>query len=451
MMRLILSFFTAVFIFSSVSGAEETEKKAFIAYLKGDIKIVKKGSELPLNAKLGMSITAGDKIITGADSKTELKFEDGANLRIGDNSTLVLEELKQKDGTDRSTIKVMFGRVWMNIKKTLDSNPRESSLVTAKVIAAVKGTTYRADVDRDGEAVVTVYDGKVAISKEGKDEEAGKLEKVVSKTFVKAKFDEAEDAKDEWVRWNKNRDKLRVMIVFTERKNKELAVVPISEVVFAEEMLKNYIYTVIDQAELQNIRTSEKLIAAVKGDAAAAAAAGLEIGADLIITGQVDTDVTRPEMIAGWYSGVADITVKAVRCDTAVVLAAKNTQAKAPEITEQAAMTNAIRKASTTLLEQINDRIIKSWKIETSKGSSLDIVLTGVSFENTEAIRQALSSISGVKNVNQISLVAKRALLTLNFSGDSLSLVQKIGELKVKNITLNVVGLSMSKIEIEVK
>ncbi len=442
---------TAALIFSGVSLAEETEKKAVIGYLKGSVKVIKKGENIPVPARLGMSVSAGDRLETGLDGKTELKFEDGENFRIGDNSSVVIEELKQQNGTDKSTMKVVFGRIWMNIKKSLDSSPKESRLITRKVTAAVKGTTYRADVDKDGEAVVNVYDGTVSVDKDGKEELVSKLEKVSSKDLQKAKFDEAEDAKDEWVKWNKNRDKLRVMIVFTERKNKELAAIPISEVVFAEEMLKNYLYTVIDQAELKNIRESEKLKAAVKGDAAAAAAAGLEIGADLVITGQVDTDVTKPEFLAGWYSGVADMTVKAVRCDTAVMLAAKNIQTKAPEITEQAAMTNAIRKASIKLLEQMNDRIIKSWKNEAAKGSSMDLVLIGASFENTEAVRQALSSISGVKNVNQVSLVAKRALITLNFAGDSLALVNKIQELKIKDLALNIVGLSLNKIEIEVK
>lgn len=451
MKRLLTFVLTAVFAFTAASFAAETEKKAVVGYLKGDVKVTKKNEKTGTPAKLGMSLSPGDKIVTGAESKAELKFEDGANFRIGDNSSVTIEELKQQDGVDKSTMKVMFGRVWMNIKKSVDSNPRESRMVTPKVTAAVKGTTYRADVDKDGEAVINVYDGTVAVEKDAKEEYVTKLEKVASKDLVKAKFDEAEDAKDEWVKWNKNRDKLRVMVAFTERKNKELAFLSIAEVVFAEELLKNYLYTVIDQAELQKIRESAKLIAGVKGDAAAAAAAGLEIGADLVIVGQVDTDVTRPEMLAGMYSGVADMTVKAVRCDTAVVLGAKNIQSKGVEITEQAAMTNAIRKASGKLLEQMNDTIIKAWKTESSKGSSMDIVLVGVTFENVEAIRQALASISGAKNVNQVSLVAKRALITMTFAGDSLSLSQKIQEIKVKDLALNVVGLSMNKVEIDVK
>ena len=137
----------AVLIFTGVSLAEETQKKATVGYLKGAVKITKKADNKPLPAKLGMTLVPGDKIETGVDSKVELKLEDGSTFRIGDNSSVVIEEMKQENGTDKSTMKIMFGRVWMNIKKTLDSNPMDSKIVTPKVTAAVKGTTYRADVD----------------------------------------------------------------------------------------------------------------------------------------------------------------------------------------------------------------------------------------------------------------------------------------------------------------
>jgi len=349
-------------------------------------------------------------------------------------------------------MKVIFGRVWMNIKKTLDSNPRDARIVTPKVTAAVKGTTYRADVDKDGEATVNVYDGLVAVTKDGKEEEVKKSEKVASKEFLKAKFDETEDAKDDWVKWNKNRDKIRVMVVFTERKNGQLSMIPLSEVIFAEELLKNYLYSVIDQTTLNQIRENEKFKAALSDvkDGRKAAAAGLEFGADIIITGQVDASALKTDAGYGMTTGISDMAIRVVKCDTAEMVGAKQSQDRHPDIMEQGAFNGAVRKSSSKLVAAINDDIVKSWKKEAAKGASINISLYNVTFEKVEAVRNAIADISGAKNVNQISFVGGRALLTATFSGDSLTLAEKVAEINLKDIKLNVVGVSMSRIEIEV-
>ena len=442
----------AVLIFTGVSLAEETQKKATVGYLKGAVKITKKADNKPLPAKLGMTLVPGDKIETGVDSKVELKLEDGSTFRIGDNSSVVIEEMKQENGTDKSTMKIMFGRVWMNIKKTLDSNPMDSKIVTPKVTAAVKGTTYRADVDKDGEATVNVYDGTVAVAKDGRQEDVKKFEKVGSKDLLKAKFDEAEDAKDDWVKWNKNRDKIRIMVVFTEKVNGQVSVIPLSEIIFAEELLKNYLYSVIDQATLNQIRENEKLKAALTDDkdGKKAAAAGLEFGADIIITGQVDASAINTGAAYGFISGIADLRIKVVKCDTAEMVAARQRQDRQPDIMEQGAFNGAVRKACAKLVSDINDDIVKSWKKEAAKGASINISLYNVTFEKLETVRNAISGISGAKNVNQISFVGGRALLTATFAGDSLSLAEKVAEINMKDIKLNVVGISMNRIEIEV-
>jgi len=452
MKRLAGLFFVLIFIFSFSSFAEETQKKAVIGYLKGTVKITKNSEKGQIQARLGMVLLPGDKIETGAESKIELRLEDGSNFRIGDNSSVSIAELKQENGTDKSTMNVMFGRIWMNIKKTLDSNPRDARIVTPKVTAAVKGTTYRADVDKDGEAMVSVYDGAVALVKEGKEEEIKKLEKAGSKDFLKAKFDEAEDAKDDWVKWNKNRDKIRVMVAFTERKNGQLSVVPLSEVIFAEELLKNYLYSVIDQATVNQIRENEKIKAALTDDkdGRKAAAAGLEIGADIIFTGQVDASALKTGVVEGWFTGIADMAIRVVKCDTAEIVAAKNVQERKPDIMEQGAFNFAVRAASAKLVGVINDEVVKAWKKETIKGATFNISLMNVTFDKIEKIRGALSGIIGVKNVNQISFTGGRALLTATFTGDSLTLAEKAAELNVKDIKLNVVGLSLNRLEIEV-
>jgi hypothetical protein len=452
-MNSIILLFVLILISSEPYFSDEIQKKAIVSYLKGSVKIIKISEKTPIPAKLGMTLFPGDKIGTGEDSKIELKLEDGANFRIGENSSVAIEELKQEKGTDKSTLRIMFGRIWMNLKKTQDSNPSDARIITPKVTAAVKGTTYRADVAEDGEAVLNVYDGSVTVEKDGKEEEIRKYEKIASKDLHKVKFTDAEEAKDNWVGWNKNRDKIRIMVVFTEKKNGQLSLIPMSEVIFAEELLKNYTYSVVDQTALNQIRENEKLKAALTEDrdGRKAAAAGLEFGADLMITGQVDASARLTEAGYGMYTGISDMSVRVVKCDTAEIVTAKNSQKRIADSLEQGAFNNAVRKVSQMIVESINNDLLKSWKKENVKGASLYVSLYNVTFNRVEAIRKAIAGIPGAKEAVQISFTGERALLTVNFAGDSLSLAEKIAELNIFDLRLEVVGVTLNRIEIEVK
>jgi len=452
-MRKILGTLCVVIVLSCAGFSEEIQKKAIVEYLKGIVKITKKAENEPVLVKLGTAVYPGDKIETWADSRVELKMEDGSNLRIGNNTMAVIEEMKQENGIDRSVIRVMVGHVWINIKKLIDGRPMNSVIIAGKVKGAVKGTTYRADVDKEGEASINVYDGAVAVTKDGREEEVKKLEKVASKDFLKARFDEAEDANDDWVRWNKNRDKIRIMIVFTEKRNGQVSLVPLSEVIFAEELLKNYLYSVIDQAALNQIRDNEKLKAALSDDkdGKKAAVAGLEFGADVIITGQVDAIAEQTSSGYGMYTGIADMQIRVVQCYSAELVSAKNSQKRIVDPVAQGAFNNAVRRSSAVLVESINNDIIRSWKKENTKGASLYVSLYNVTLEKIEAIMKGIAGISGAQNVSQISFVGRRALLSVTFNGDSLSLAEKTAELNLKDTKLDVVGVSMNRIEIEVK
>ena len=145
------------------------------------------------------------------------------------------------------------------------------------------------------------------------------------------------------------------------------------------------------------------------------------------------------------------MSIKVVKCDTAQVVAAKQRQDRHVDIIDQGAFNGAVRKSSAKLVSLINDDIVKSWKKEAAKGSAIDVLVMDVTFEKLEKIRGALAGIEGVKGVDALPFQAARSILVVKFSGDSISLSQKINELKINGISLNVVGYSLSKVEVEVK
>ena len=435
------------------SFAADESRKAVISFLKGPAKIIKKGESAPVSAKLSMQLTAGDRIETGAGTRAEIKLEDGSTVRISENTSIVLDEMSSdKDtGRDKSAINVIVGRIWMNVKKSLG---QESRIITPKVTAAVKGTTYRADVSPEGDTKVNVYDGTVAVSKPGSDPVLlSKLEMVTSKELTKSEFDEQSDEREDWVKWNKSRDKLRVMIVAKEMKNKELASVPVSESTLIELFNNNYLFSVVDQAQVANIRQSERLKAAMKGDAASAAAAGLEFGADIAIVVDTTTGIfSDKDMLAGMVSASTNISGKIYRTDDAIVISAGNQPSRKVDITEDSAATAAIKDAATKLGQKFIGDIIKKWKEEARKGGVFTVTCSNISdYNKAKELEKALAGINGAKNVTQYYFTAKRALYTVQFTGDSGTLAGEAGSLTLGGKNVEVVGVTAYRIELEAK
>ena len=415
-------------------------------------KIQKNKTKTSLKAKLGVALSEGDKVETGEGSRIELKLYDGSIIRIGENSSMVFEELKEDAGTmtDVSTIKVLFGRIWLNVKKTI-GRKQESKIVTPKVTAAVKGTAYRSDVDKEGETNVNVYDGTVNVSKEGQEVTLSKLEQVTSKDLTKNPFDEAGDERDEWVRWNKSRDKLRVAMIFTETKGGAKMTVPTSEITMAEAFLGNYLFSVVDQAQIDKIREGEKLKAALKGDAAAAAAAGLEIGADMVVIGEATTDAIDSGLAGGMITGTANLVAKVIKTDTAEILGVGREPDRKVDLSGDTAVSLALVSTSKKLSAKLIDDIVKKWKEEARKGGTYDISVTNVTFEKLNVLQQVLATIADKNNVEKLAFTSTRALLNMAYVGDSATLAGKIAELEFKGFKVEVVGMTAYKVELEIK
>ena len=91
------------------------------SFLKGSAKIIKKGENSSVPAKLSLELAAGDRIETVAGARAEIKLEDGSTVRIGENTSIVLDEMSgdRDTGKDKSSIKVSFGRIWMQVRKSL--------------------------------------------------------------------------------------------------------------------------------------------------------------------------------------------------------------------------------------------------------------------------------------------------------------------------------------------
>lgn len=453
MKRVLLLIALAVWTASPARPASGTGEHATVTYLKGMARLQPASGQISI-LTLGRIISQGDSVLTLDNAKVELKLDNGTAIRLGPSTNFTLATLQRTPlGGMKSLFKVATGRMWFTVAKLTGDS--EMKTETPSVVCAVKGTVWRADTGADGKTNVVVYDGVVTAQQgSGAAVEIQKMEQLAAMpnaAFEKGSYDESNDDKDEWAKWNKNRDKLRIMIILPETHGTEKAMASVSENAAMRRFLNNYLFKVVEKDQVDKIRESEKIKAAVKGDAAAAAAAGLEVGADLIVVGEAKAKYFTNAAMGGLISGVANLTARAVRADTAEVIAADPAiSSRAVDITDEAAASKALTMAGEKMASEFVDSILSKWKREMKKGTGLDVVVDGVDYKKLKLITNKLAELNGVKDVQSLYLVGRRSLLNVTCVGDSTSLADEIEKADFSPLKVSVDGLSAYKLEMEV-
>jgi hypothetical protein len=147
-------------------GAAAAGYKASVTFLKGMARLEAAGTGKYTNLSLGQAASEGDTIVTLDNTKVELKLENGTIIRLGEGTRFTVKTLQRTSlGGLKGFFRVATGRVWFTVAKLTGDSELQTQ--TPSVVAAVKGTVWRADVDKDGKTDVLVYDGVVTAKREG--------------------------------------------------------------------------------------------------------------------------------------------------------------------------------------------------------------------------------------------------------------------------------------------
>lgn len=246
---------------SDVPGPKKVAK---INFLIGNIQIIKKNSHQLFSARVNSPLFVGDRVETKKESRCEIMYDNGNVVRLDENSIYriaSIEENKRKTESELS-----FGKLWANIVKLFGGG--QSFIVkTPTAVAAVRGTIYQIQQDSISSAF-KVYDGSIGVAPmleeekpsdsifvvnkgeaftmvtnfeeymkqqeeayqkflkeqeeafqkfmqedqkafmEFKRKDAEDFEKFKQYHVLKEKMDLEQEKRDEWVKWNMERDKI---------------------------------------------------------------------------------------------------------------------------------------------------------------------------------------------------------------------------------------------------
>ncbi len=220
---------------------------AKVTFLQGKADVLKKGETQWSPLRVGSLLSREDEGRTAEKSRIEIQLPDRSILRFDQKTTFKMRTLlaDARDGSREVRVDMGAGKTWANVRKAF--GPKKTfEIASANAVAGVRDTIWRLTVAEDQSTLIRVYEGTVEVynpfvKPDYKPEEGGfrrprevkgpqevappyrevtkeEWEQIVltqmmqvvvpavGKPEAPATFSGAEDEREEWVRWNKNRD-----------------------------------------------------------------------------------------------------------------------------------------------------------------------------------------------------------------------------------------------------
>lgn len=217
------------------------------------------------------------------------------------------------------------------------------------------------------------------------------------------------------------------------------------------ENMRNKGFEFVDQETAEKNIRRDKAIAALEGDAIAAAAIGEQAGAEVIITGKAFAKEAPgvSGMLGGMKSMQATVTAKAFNSDDAKVLVSKTETGKAVHIDEVVGGTKAIEQAATQLAEYMSTEILKHW---TKGAKTVTLRIRGVRDYTslTDLIDALKNEVRGIKGVTQRDYTGTTALLEVETRFDSNQLAYELTVKPLEKFTTRVTSKTANRINLRI-
>ncbi len=187
-------------------------------------------------------------------------------------------------------------------------------------------------------------------------------------------------------------------------------------------------------------------------DYSKAAAFGSEIGAEILITGQVIAEYAGLKEVYGtdfeFYSSFLEI--RAIRSDTATLLFTKSAGPfRKGAFDKLSARTSVIKMAVSEIKEDLFDNLFESWRREVLDYDRFLLTVTSLKSEQElRNLETAMGNLRGVKNIYRRSYFKEVATLEIDFEGNSSILAGKLGEIESPRV--NVIGTTQNRVDLEI-
>lgn len=140
------------------------ENSARVKFLIGKVEIMANGKTDWKRARMRQEVNSGDRIRTSLNSRIEIKMPDGSVIKINENTTFDVKEIKvaSRDKEDSMSFTLWAGNIWAKFRKVV-SNRQKRTIESPSAVVAIRGTTLDMNVDMSQNTLVRVFEGRVSV------------------------------------------------------------------------------------------------------------------------------------------------------------------------------------------------------------------------------------------------------------------------------------------------
>jgi len=166
---LLLLIVAAIGVTNLLSPSPTLASHCTLSILSGNAEVQKPESGSWKNGSDGMTLVAGTRIKTSADSHALLTFFEGSTLKLEPNTDIEIQKLESNEQQSTTIIvKQWLGKTWSRVVKMADPGS-QYEIETPSAVAAVRGTLFTTEVDETGFTRVATTQGLVSVIAAGQE------------------------------------------------------------------------------------------------------------------------------------------------------------------------------------------------------------------------------------------------------------------------------------------
>lgn len=225
----------------------------------------------------------------------------------------------------------------------------------------------------------------------------------------------------------------------------------ITETTLLDKFIGNGFECVDPTTVRQNIE-QDQAMAVLQGNTQMASALAKKLGAEVVITGKAVAKVATGINLGGMKSCQANVTARVIKADVATVIATSSQHAAYPHIDEVTGGTEAIKRATNKMADELVDKITKKWKDEFYQATTVKMVVYGFkSFDQLNNFKNTVKFlVRGVKDIYSREVKGDMAEMDVKITGNANQLARELEKKNLDRFQVKVTGLTMNKITLQI-